>query len=53
MNRIKHFMILALALAMSLGAWAQTHQRYTTAVAYDNLQPGDTLCEGASITGST
>ena len=25
MNRIKHFMILALALAMSLGAWAQTH----------------------------
>ena len=46
-------MILALALAMSLGAWAQGHHKYTSAVSYDNLQPGDTLCEGASITGSS
>ena len=45
-------MILALALTLSLGAWAQGHHKYTQAVAYDNLQPGDTLCEGASITGS-
>ena len=30
MNRIKHFMILALALAMSLGAWAQQEVLLTT-----------------------
>ena len=33
MNRIKHFMILALALAMSLGAWAQQEVLLTTVTA--------------------
>ena len=50
MNRIKHFMILALALAMSLGAWAQGHQRYSSEVAIGSLQVGDTLAEGFSLT---
>ena len=43
-------MILVLALMLSVGAWAQDHQRYTSAVNLSVLEAGDTLAEGASIT---
>ena len=53
MTKKRFLLALALMLTAVGGAWAQGHQKYTSAVSYDNLQPGDTLCEGASITGSS
>ena len=45
-------MILALALTLSLGAWAQTHQRYSGQVEISALQQGDTLVQGADLYGN-
>ena len=49
MTKKRFLLALALMLTAVGGAWAQGHQKYTSAVNLSVLQTGDTLAEGASI----
>ena len=51
MTKKRFLLALALMLTAVGGAWAQGHQKYTSAVAMTSLQAGDTLAEGFSLTG--